>query len=117
MFDPDLFLRTISAELVSRAKQAGLGLPCQLSVTADNVCHRLIVSRRGARLNGVTTGRSRITCSGTDWTRLLIGRVSAGDLAEQGRLRASSRGTLQIANALFPRVPLWLSTWDSLPAL
>jgi GNAT superfamily N-acetyltransferase len=117
LFDSDAYMRTVSAEFVSRAKSAGLRLPSELGVATDNGCRRLLVSRRGARLHGNTAGRASVSCSGNDWMRLLIGRVSAGELAEQDRLRASSRSALEMAKALFPRVPLWLSTWDSLPAL
>jgi GNAT superfamily N-acetyltransferase len=114
---PADFVRSISSELVARARRANLELPCLLGVVTDGARQRLTVNRRGARLAGGPPGRCQIACSQQDFARLLFGRQTARVLAEQDRLRHSSRSALEIASALFPQLPWNTTTWDCLPAL
>jgi hypothetical protein len=116
-FDVADLVQRFSAELLTRARCARLALPVELCLSLEGRTRKLILSRRGARLVSGSGGRSHVTCSESDWLRLLLGRASPSELVDGGRLRCSARAVRQTLETLLPRLPLWLPTWDVLPAL
>lgn len=50
------------------------------------------------------------------FTRLVLGHGHVRETAFAGRLQASSRAALDLAESLFPCLPLWYPVWDDLPA-
>lgn len=99
-----------------RAEAAGLPPSFELGFATEGRKRLFSVSKRGARWTEGRLGRSYLTLTETELTRLLMGH---GDLAEavaQGRIAPSTQTALAIAEAIFPRLPLWQPSWDDLPA-
>ncbi len=116
IFKPRRFLGVISRDLDRRAKEAGLPRPCQLGLFVDKEKYRLRVSRRSVELIPGTLGRSYLKCSLYELNQLLLGHLDVRSAVESGRLGVSTRVALEMADALFPRLPFWRPPWDDLAA-
>lgn len=112
--DPIGFVRTIAPELQARLQRAGLGARTELGLVLDGRKLRLAVSRRGVKLAAGSPGRSYLRLNIGSWTRLCLGHQSVADAVAAGRIFASTRLAQDIADALFPPLPLWRSPWDEL---
>ncbi len=116
IFKPHRFLKLIHHDLGQRAKEAGLPRPCQLGLLVNGEKYRLSVSRRSAELVPGTLGRSYLKCSLYELNQLLLGHLDVREAIESGRLGVSTRVALEMADALFPRVPFCRPPWDDLLA-
>ncbi len=116
IFKPRRFLKLIGRDLGQRAKVAGLPRPCQLGLLINNEKYRLSVSRRNVELTPGALGRSYVKCSLYDVNQLLLGHLDVRDAVDAGRLTVSTHVALDMADALFPRLPFWRPPWDELPA-
>lgn len=114
LFDPLHFLRSLGGELHSRAEAAGLARPCELGLSLDGEKCRLIVSRRSVKLARGKVGRSYLSLSSPEFTRLVLGHSDLAEAADCGRIRVSTRHAAEIASVLFPRLPFWRSPLDEL---
>jgi predicted acetyltransferase len=114
--DPLKFLTMICPELESRAKQAGLARETELGLCVDCAKWRLVYTRRGMRVRGGSLGRSYLTMNRAEFTRLVLGHGSVRETAFAGRIQASTQTALDLADALFPRLPLYRPVWDELGA-
>lgn len=114
--DPQKLLSLLAPELESRAKQAGLPRDTELGLSVDGAKYRLVSTRRGFRVRGGKLGRSYLTLNGTEFTRLVLGHNWVRETAFAGRIQPSTQTALDLAEALFPRLPLWRPVWDDLPA-
>jgi len=85
-----------------------------LGIVVDGERFRLVLSRRGARLEFNRVGRHAIYCNAAEFTRLVVGHNDLPTAMEGGRLRASSRVARDLATVLFPRRPLWRPPLDDL---
>ncbi len=104
-----------SPELEARAKQAGLPRETELGLSVDGAKWRLVYTRRGFRVRTGKLGRSYLTLSRAEFTRLALGHGSVRETAFAGRIQASTQTALELAELLFPQVPLWRPPWDDLP--
>jgi predicted acetyltransferase len=114
LLDPLGFLRSLCGELHARADAAGLERPCELGISLDGEKCRLIISRRSVKFARGKLGRSYLRLSSPEFTRLVLGHLDVAEAAACGRVRASTRYALEMASALFPRLPLWRSPLDEL---
>jgi predicted acetyltransferase len=114
--DPLKFLAMIGPELEVRAKQAGLPREMELGLCVDGAKWRLVYTRRGMRVRGGSLGRSYLTMNRAEFTRLALGHGSVRETAFTGRIQPSTRTALDLAEALFPQLPLWRGVWDELAA-
>jgi len=114
--DPLKFLAMIGPELEARAKQAGLARDTELGFSVDGTKWRLVYTRRGMRVRGGSLGRRYLTMNRAEFTRLMLGHGSVRETAFAGRIRASTQTALDLADALFPRLPLYRPVWDELGA-
>jgi hypothetical protein len=114
--DPLKFVAMIGPELEARAKQAGLPREAELGFSVDGMKWRLAYTRRGIRVRGGSLGRSYLTMNRAEFTRLVLGHGSVQETAFSGRIQASTQTALDLADALFPRLPLYRPVWDELGA-
>jgi predicted acetyltransferase len=114
--DPLKFLTMIGPELEARAKQAGLARETELGFNVDGTKWRLAYTRRGMRVRGGSLGRSYLTMNRAEFTRLALGHGSVRETAFAGRIQASTQTALDLADALFPRLPFYRPVWDELGA-
>jgi len=113
---PRRFLKWIRSELAERARRAGLPRPCQLGLLINGEKYRLSVSRNAVELTSGTLGRSYLTCTLYEFNQLLMGHLNVRELVGTGKLGVSTQVALEMADALFPHLPLWRPPWDDLPA-
>jgi predicted acetyltransferase len=114
--DPLKFLTMIGPELEARAKQAGLARDTELGFSVDGTKWRLVYTRRGMRVRSGSLGRSYLTMNRAEFTRLVLGHGSVHETAFAGRIQPSTQTALDLAEVLFPRLPLWRPVWDDLAA-
>jgi predicted acetyltransferase len=114
--DPLKFLTMIGAELEGRAKQAGLARETELGLCIDGAKWSLVYTRRGIRVRGGSLGRSYLKMNRAEFTRLVLGHGSVRETAFAGRIQPSTQTALDLAEVLFPRLPLWRGVWDELAA-
>jgi hypothetical protein len=108
------FLERLAPLLESRLRAADPSKGCELGVLAG--CEKLLltIDRRGSRVARGRLGRSYLTCTPAELTRLLLGHSSPAEAAAQGRLSGSTQLSLDLAGILFPRLPAWRPLWDDL---
>jgi predicted N-acetyltransferase YhbS len=116
LFAPDAFLRRLRPQLLRRAKQARLELPCELGLNVDGAKCCLSVRRRGVGIKRGRLGRSYLECGHAEFVQLLLGHLNVHAAVAAGRLGASTRIAQQIAGVLFPGLPLWRPPLDYLRA-
>ncbi len=114
LYKPRRFLKLISETLGERAREAGLPRPGQLGLLINNEKYRLSVRRHQVELESGILGRSYLKCTLYDAHQLLLGHLRVRDAVASGRLTVSTRVALEIADALFPRLPFWRPPWDDL---
>jgi predicted acetyltransferase len=115
ILDPPKFLAHLSPELDARARQANLPRETELGLSVDGVKWRLVYTRRGFRVRPGKLGRSYLVLNRAEFTRLALGHGSVRETAFAERLQASTQTALELANILFPQLPLWRPPWDDLP--
>lgn len=116
MFDPLTYLRQLAGELHQRSKLAGLARPAELGLVVGGETLRVVIAARSVRIEVGKVGRSLLACEPRDFTQLLLGHIDVPAAVACGRLEASTAVALQMAAALFPRLPWWRPPWDDLPA-
>jgi hypothetical protein len=77
---------------------------------------RLLYTRQGIRVRTGKLGRSYLTLNRAEFARLALGHGSVRETAFAGRVQASTRSAIDLAEILFPKLPLWRPVWDDLPA-
>jgi hypothetical protein len=115
IFKPRRFLKLIAEDLARRAKEAGLPRPSQLGLLINGDKYRLSVSRRTVELVPGTLGRSYLRCSLYEFNQLLMGHLDVEEMVAAGRFTVSTRVAKEMAQAFFPRFPLWRPPWDMVP--
>jgi hypothetical protein len=116
LFDPLHFLTLLRPQLQERARASGAPCPCELGILVGGDKQRLVLGRKGVEIESGKLGRSYLTCSRAELTRLLLGHLDVREAVEAGRLEASTRVAAAAAAALFPQLPLWHPPLDELPA-
>src|SRR5690606_20983721 len=116
VLEPLKFLNLLRPELEVRSKRAGLSHGLELGLAVDDAKWQIAVTRRGIRARAGKLGRSYLTLNRAEFTRLVLGHASIFEAAEAGRIRASTRTALDVANVLFPQLDSWRPSWDDLPA-
>lgn len=116
LFRPLALLAQLYPLLLERARQTELSLPCELGLLLDDQKHRLVLTRRSAKVLPGKLGRSYLKLSAQDLTLLLLGHLDIDEAVELGRIVCSTSVAHETARTLLPRVPLWLPPWDDLPA-
>jgi predicted acetyltransferase len=116
IIDPLKFLAILAPELECRAKHAGLARGTELGLQVDGAKWRLIYTHHGFRVRTGKLGRSYLTMNRAEFTRLALGHGRAQEAALAGRVQHSTHSALQLAEILFPQLPLWRPAWDDLPA-
>lgn len=119
VFDPVGLLERLTPLVEARFRSAverskSLEKGCELGLLAGDERFSIECGRRGVSIARGRVGRSYLACTAAELTRLLLGHCSAREAAEQGRLTASTQSALEIADALFPRLPTWRPMWDDL---
>lgn len=100
---PVLHRRAVESGVVSR--------PFELGLVVEGRKHCLVLSRRGVRLLPHRVGRSYLSCSEAEFTRLLLGHYDLAEAVSRGRVEVSTRLAVEVGQHLFPQVALW---WPSL---
>jgi Sterol carrier protein domain len=77
---------------------------------------RLVFTSRGMKLVRGSVGRQYLVLRKRDLAALLLGHWHLGDMVEAGRIEASSKSAVQVARALFPKLPWWRPPLDDLLA-
>ncbi len=116
LLDPLGFLRALCGELHARAERAKLVRPCGLGLLFDEEKLHLTATRRSVKLSRGKLGRSYLQLNLPEFTRLVLGHLDVSEAVASGRVRASTRHAVEVAEALFPRLPFWRSPWDDLAA-
>ena len=116
LLDPLDFLSQLLPQIFDRAKNAGLTLPTELGLQIGEMKLRLVVTRRSAKVERGKLGRSYITCGLQDLTPLFVGHLDAKALPPDGPWQCSTRTAAELANVLFPRLPLWRPPLDEISA-
>ncbi len=121
VLDPMRLLERLSPLVEARFRSAverskALEKGCEVGLIAGDERFTIGCGRSGVSIARGRVGRSYLTCTTAELTRLLLGHCSAREAAEQGRLTASTQSAFEIADALFPRLPIWRPMWDDLPA-
>jgi predicted acetyltransferase len=116
VIDPLKLLATIRPELDARAKQAELRRGTELALSVGPAKWRITYAPRGIRSSPGQLGRNYLRLNQAEFTRLVLGHGSVREIAEAGRIQASTQTALDVADALFPKLPLWRPVWDDLPA-
>jgi predicted acetyltransferase len=116
IFDPLKFLGLLSPQLESRARQARLPRGTELGLQVDGAKWRLVYTSHGFRVRTGKLGRSYLTMNRAEFARLVLGHGLVRETAFSGRLLSSTRSALDLADLLFPHLPLWQPSWDDLPA-
>jgi len=116
LFDPTGFLRRLCRELHARAKRASLARPCELGLRLNDEKHLLVFGPRSVKLVPGRLGRSYLACTGSEVTRLLLGRLDVHRAVKVGRIEASTMVARELAAVVFPRLPFWRPPLDRLPA-
>lgn len=106
-FDLLGLLRSLGPLVLRRAIAANLSRPCALGLHVDGQKHRLLVTRRSVKVDGGRLGRSYLTCSRAELTRLVLGHCTPREAAAQGRLSASTQWAFAMGDIVFPRLPVW----------
>jgi predicted acetyltransferase len=115
IIDPLRFLVLLAPELDARAKGAGLPRGIELGLQVDAAKWRLVYTRHGFRVRTGKLGRSYLTMNRAEFTRVVLGHGPVQDAAFAGRIQNSTRSALDLADILFPQLPLWRPGWDDLP--
>ncbi len=110
--DVPKFLALLRPQLESRARAAGLPRNSELGFAVDGAKWRLVETRRGFHVRAGKLGRSYLTMNRAEFTRLALGHGNVRETAETGRIQASTNAALELAEILFPRLPLWRPQWD-----
>jgi predicted acetyltransferase len=116
LLDPAGLVRRLAAQLTLRMQASGISRRCELGLHVGDQKYLLTVGRGGVQLRAGRLGRNYIACNRAEVTRLLMGHSDPVEAAGQNRLIPSTQVALQLASALFPRLPLWRPPWDDLPA-
>jgi predicted acetyltransferase len=114
IIDPLKFLALLAPELEARAKQAGLPRDTELGLQVEGAKWRLNYTRHGFRVRTGKLGRSYLTMNRAEFTRLALGHCRVPEAAFAGRIQHSTRNALELAETLFPQLPLWRPGWDDL---
>jgi GNAT superfamily N-acetyltransferase len=113
---PVEFLQRLAPEFEMRAKAAGWPRDCELGLSVAGQRLRLVYTRRGFRVRTGALGRSYLTLNRDEFTRLALGHSAVRDMMAEERIQASTQVAVELAAALFPKLPLWRPPWDDLPA-
>ncbi len=116
LFDPLARLRGLREDILARAKAADFELPMELGLVVDGQKHQIVVTRRRTKIVEGKIGRSYLTCTRGQLSRLLLGHSDVARAEAAGRLEASTRVAIDIASVLLPQLPLWFPPLDDLPA-
>ena len=116
LVDSARFFERLAPIMEARFRAADSSKSCELGLLAGCEKFLLTIDRGGARIARGRLGRSYLTCTPAELTRLLLGHSSPADAAAQGRLSASTQLALELAGILFPRLPAWRPLWDDLAA-
>ncbi len=116
IIDQKKMLTTISPELDIRAKQAELRRGTELGLSVGKSKWRLVYTNRGMRIRTGPLGRNYLTMNQAEFTRLVLGHGNVHETADAGRISASTQASLDLAGALFPKLPRWCPSLDDLPA-
>jgi predicted N-acetyltransferase YhbS len=112
--DPLAVLNWMAPQLHARAEAARLARPSELSFVLDEGRVTIVLGRRSVKIASGKPSRTCLRLARSDLTRLVLGAADVQRILQQGRTSASSRAAVQIAAALFPRLPLWRAPLDDL---
>ena len=117
VFDRWQLLRQLAPLLHERAECAGLARPCELGlwIACDDKRYEkyhLSVSRRSVKICRDNSSRCNVRLNDAEFTRMVLGHLDLSQALLAGRVLPSTRAAAEIAQTLFPCLPLWRSPWD-----
>jgi predicted acetyltransferase len=115
LLDPVRWIEGLQKVLVDRATAAGLELPVSIAFDTGRRKYRLDLTHQGARLVRARGEALDVSCSPEMLGALFLGNVAVDAVQQSGRVvfRAAAAAALQTAS-LFPPIPFWQSSLDSL---
>ena len=116
LIDTAAMVRRMAPQWVERMQASGISRHSELGLHVGEQKYLLSLRRRGVRFGAGRLGRNYISCNRAELTRLVMGHSDPVEAAAQNRLTPSTHVALQLASALFPRLPLWRPSWDDLSA-
>lgn len=116
LLNPVKLLRRLAPELLRRVEAADLPLPAELGFLVDGKQYRLVVTPHGAKASIGSAGQGCLRLNVADFTRLVLGHLDWEQAISDRRVATSTVATLDVARALFPRLPLWRPPLDDLAA-
>ncbi|MGE0534569.1 MAG: GNAT family N-acetyltransferase [Pirellulales bacterium] len=114
ILDQPAFLGRMTPLWHARADATRLARPCELGLLVEGSRWQIVLTRRSAKLVPGKLGRSYLCCNWAELTRLLFGHSGAEESLAAGRLESSTRLAGDIAQVLFPKLPLWHSPLDTI---
>jgi predicted N-acetyltransferase YhbS len=112
LLKPQRLVGLLGRLFADRLSSADIPVPNVLGIQVDGERTSFTVLEKGVEWKVGKLGRSYLTCSAGDLAPLLLGQIDVREAVEAGRLRPSTRVALELAETLFPRVPLWRPPWD-----
>jgi len=119
LLDPVGLVERSYPELHARAKAGELRRPCELNLSIDGTAYRLSLSRRSVRMDPAEPQRTDVTCSSSQFARLVLGTDSPVELLDNGeydRIVTRTKTIRRRLETLFPPLRWWRPLFDDLPA-
>ncbi len=115
---PDVgrFLKAILPELNNRAVEAGVSLPLELGVTADDHRWLIHIDGKSSRIEPDKLSRRHLTLTPSALVRLVMGHTGVDAAASEEGFIASTATALDAARVLFPVQAIWRSPLDAATA-
>ncbi|MFP6668411.1 MAG: hypothetical protein VB876_13915 [Pirellulales bacterium] len=108
------YMRCFASELLDRAIRGNLAFPVELGIQVSAEKRQLNLTESAADLIDGRLGRSYVSCDRATWNQLRLGYCDAECALADGSLAASTTLAADMAQTLFPKVPLWRPPWDDL---
>lgn len=116
VFHPDRLVQTLHDEFLARIGSTGPWGQRELGFVMGNRGWILNITPRHCRWTAGMARRTRLACDEPQLGQLLLGHLDVPAAVQAGQVSALNRRTVELADELFPRRPLWLPPLDDLPA-
>ncbi len=116
VLNPMKLLRTSAGVLRRRLQATDFPLPLDLGLAIENRKYRLEITPRECQVVARSIGRSYLAMNASDFTRLMLGRLDWRRADHRRCVEPSTQIALQARRVLFPRLSLWWSSLEDLPA-
>ncbi|MCA9185646.1 MAG: GNAT family N-acetyltransferase [Pirellulaceae bacterium] len=114
VFDPLEFLRRQRHNVAARVKATKRNLPIEFGMLLDGQPLTVSVTRRTVKVSSGGNLSDRLELDSPTLTQMLLGHASPSELSDRGQLAYVTDETLEIAEAVFPKLPFWQPVFDTI---